>query len=160
MGTSNQPRYKLGQWVFELIPIFVLMGILFAGIFISSDELPSKTLCLAKQMLGIDCPGCGMSRAFLLIPRGELLHALHLNAASVALYLLFIIMLATLIGRRFQKNFFSSPFWSQTRFYLAQLVIFLLIGHWIAKLYLFFSVNPIGEYLKNLTQDHSLWPFL
>ena len=37
-------------------------------------------------MLGIDCPGCGMTRAFISISHGKFARAWHLNHASIVVY--------------------------------------------------------------------------
>jgi hypothetical protein len=35
--------------------------------------------CSFKNMLGIECPGCGMQRAFIALLRGDLLLSLQMN---------------------------------------------------------------------------------
>jgi hypothetical protein len=37
--------------------------------------------CLSKQLLGMDCPGCGIQRAFFLLFRGEFLAAFKMYPA-------------------------------------------------------------------------------
>ena len=44
-------------------------------------------LCLFKWLTGRDCPGCGMTRAFLLIGHGRLADAVVMHPASVPAYL-------------------------------------------------------------------------
>ena len=41
--------------------------------------------CPVKAVLGIDCPGCGGSRAFLALMRGDLRRAASENAAAVVM---------------------------------------------------------------------------
>jgi len=43
--------------------------------------------CVTKMYLGFDCPGCGMSRAFIRISEGQFSKALQLNRASFVVYL-------------------------------------------------------------------------
>ena len=37
--------------------------------------------CSFKSLLGIDCPGCGMQRAFIALLRGDLMLSLKMNTA-------------------------------------------------------------------------------
>jgi Protein of unknown function (DUF2752) len=41
--------------------------------------------CPFRDLTGLDCPGCGATRAFLSLVHGDLLRALHDNAVAVAL---------------------------------------------------------------------------
>ena len=40
------------------------------------------TLCLFKNIFGISCPGCGMTRAFLFLGHGNVREAITLNPIS------------------------------------------------------------------------------
>ncbi|MDP3556932.1 MAG: DUF2752 domain-containing protein [Bacteroidota bacterium] len=37
--------------------------------------------CSIKSLIGLDCPGCGMQRAFIALLRGEIMESLELNAS-------------------------------------------------------------------------------
>ena len=50
-------------------------------------------LCLFHRVTGLDCPGCGMTRAFHAISRGQFAQALDLNILSLAVYALFLLVL-------------------------------------------------------------------
>jgi hypothetical protein len=39
--------------------------------------------CSVKQLFGLDCPGCGMQRAFVALLRGDLLASLRFNASLI-----------------------------------------------------------------------------
>jgi len=45
-------------------------------------------LCLVKGLTGLDCPGCGMTRAFLFIGHGRLADATALHPASIPAFLI------------------------------------------------------------------------
>lgn len=49
---------------------------------------PGVPLCAVRALTGLDCPGCGMTRAFLLIAHGRLGEALALHPASPAAFLI------------------------------------------------------------------------
>ncbi len=48
---------------------------------------PIPESCLTKMYWGIDCPGCGMSRAFICISAGQFGTAQQFNSASFVVYL-------------------------------------------------------------------------
>ena len=48
---------------------------------------PMPEMCGVRSVLGVDCPGCGMSRAFISISHLEIGKALALNSASLFVYL-------------------------------------------------------------------------
>lgn len=41
--------------------------------------------CLNKQLFGIDCPGCGLQRSFMLLCKGDFAGAFHLYPAIYTL---------------------------------------------------------------------------
>ncbi|MCB4808281.1 DUF2752 domain-containing protein [Tamlana sp. 62-3] len=50
--------------------------------------------CLTKKLMGIDCPGCGIQRATLLLFKGEFTAAFHMYPAiyPMALFFIFLIL--------------------------------------------------------------------
>ena len=50
--------------------------------------------CLNKSMTGLDCPGCGMQRAGMLLVQGDFKSAFFMYPAIYTLILLFICILA------------------------------------------------------------------
>jgi len=51
--------------------------------------------CLNKKFFGIDCPGCGIQRAFLLLIKGDFAAAFDMYPAIYPLILLFGFLLAS-----------------------------------------------------------------
>lgn len=49
-------------------------------------ELP--TVCMMKRQLGVDCPGCGLTRCFLAMAHGRLADARAYHPVGVVLFLL------------------------------------------------------------------------
>jgi len=103
---------------------FFLIIPLTLGFFISASDLPQSTLCLLKNIAGLDCPGCGLTRAFLLIPNGFLREAFELNWGSLGVYLFFILLLI-------QGGFTWLKKLSYFVFFMSFLLMF---GGWIYKL--------------------------
>jgi hypothetical protein len=146
---------KIAKKLPDLIPIIIIGIALCAGFFVSLSDLPNRTLCFMKQVFHIDCPGCGMTRAFLLIPRGHFLEALSFNAAALSFYLLLFIIFITLIGRLRSKDFLSSLFWVKLRTWLAILCLALVTVQWFVRLYIYFSQHSGWEYIQSLVSG--LW---
>jgi hypothetical protein len=56
-------------------------------------------LCLVKGLTGLDCPGCGMTRAFLFIGHGRFADAAALHPAGIFAFLIVAGMALTGIVR-------------------------------------------------------------
>ena len=146
--------------VFDLMPTFVLIVILFAGFVVTVDQLPQQPLCLNKTILKFDCPGCGLTRAFLLIPRGYWHQALHFNAGSIFIYFLFLIWLFRRLFPKYCLNFWQSLFWQRLNIGLVLGIVMMLSGHWIWKLVGFFSEYSFSQYLLDLRQNPIFWRWM
>lgn len=64
-------RIPLEWWIYAALALLVLAGILL-----------DQPLCPWRRFLGIRCPGCGMTRAFLALARGDWAAALHFHPLS------------------------------------------------------------------------------
>ena len=56
-------------------------------VFLPFTKTPMPEMCGVRSVLGVDCPGCGMSRAFISISNLEIDKALAFNSASLIVYL-------------------------------------------------------------------------
>jgi len=61
------------------------------------------TICIFKNLLGIECPGCGMTRAFSCILHGDLIAAVSYNRLVVIVFPLFCLVLIRDIGSLLEK---------------------------------------------------------
>jgi hypothetical protein len=50
-------------------------------------QLPLPELCTMRRMLGIDCPGCGLTRCFIALAHGDVTAAWSYNPAGLWLFL-------------------------------------------------------------------------
>lgn len=137
-------------------PMLFLPAILLAGLFVSAEDIAAFPLCFFKSFFKFDCPGCGLTRAFLFLPRGEITRAFGLNAASPVLYLMFWLMLILLIYRRFKPDFVEPVYFGRLRLYLSQLILVLMTGHWVVKVWQYFTAHSVSEYLHSLISQGNL----
>jgi hypothetical protein len=63
------------------------LGLLFALMFVPTSFLESgHSLCLFKNLFGIECPGCGMTRALSGVLHGDFAGAFQYNKMIVAVF--------------------------------------------------------------------------
>jgi len=68
----------------QVVAIFILA----ISIVFKPDSLPKIDICLFHAVTGLQCPGCGMTRAFCAISHGQFAYAWRLNPLSFHLYAL------------------------------------------------------------------------
>jgi len=66
------------------------------GVWLPGTSFRLPVLCMYRSLLGLDCPGCGLTRSFVAIMRGDLLAAWRFNPAG----LLFFVVVASQIPWR------------------------------------------------------------
>jgi len=57
------------------------------AVFLPGSQTPMPETCMTQRLFGIDCPGCGMTRAFIAISSGQFARAWRFNPASFIIYL-------------------------------------------------------------------------
>lgn len=82
--------------------------------------------CISKQFLGIDCPGCGLQRAFIFILKGNFIEAFKMYPAIYTL-----LVFGFLIVYNF---FFKNKVNPKIIYSLGLLNIFIIITNYILKL--------------------------
>ncbi|MGB6065056.1 MAG: DUF2752 domain-containing protein [Desulfomonilaceae bacterium] len=55
---------------------------------LSDTRLPLPNLCWSRSLLGISCPGCGLTRSFAAMARGEICTSWRLNHCGPMLFVL------------------------------------------------------------------------
>jgi hypothetical protein len=83
---ARQRTLSAGLLLFSLACVAYAAGLFDAGRAI--EALPP--LCLFHRLTGLDCPGCGMTRAFVCLLRGDLHCAWQMHPFSVPLLLVAI----------------------------------------------------------------------
>jgi hypothetical protein len=69
-----------------------LSGILLASIAIPPFHREVFSVCLLKDIFGIPCPGCGITRAFLFLGHGDFRGAMEMNANSLFAFSLVVLL--------------------------------------------------------------------
>jgi len=90
-----------------------------AGLFVFSFIFPSTPMygfifCPLRAATGIDCPGCGMGRAFCAISEGNIMHSLFHHPLGLLTYIILLVIMLRNLGewllqRRFQPLFSPRP---------------------------------------------------
>lgn len=80
---AGRRRLGTGLLLFALACVGCATGLFDAGRAI--EAMPP--LCLFHRLTGLDCPGCGMTRAFVCLMRGDLSGAWQMHPFSIPLLL-------------------------------------------------------------------------
>lgn len=94
---------------------------------------PLPELCGSRLALGIECPGCGLTRSFIWAGRGEWLRALEVNRVGFLMMLAVVgqIPYRILMLRHFERGEMPELAWPR-RFGWA--LIAMLFGNWALKI--------------------------
>lgn len=119
-----QPEMILRLFIGIILCIVIASGILsyFFKINIMT-YISGLSLCPFHTITGIPCPGCGMSRAFLLLGQLKIREALIMNFFSLSL--LFLMLLYFVIGR--------IPLWLQNK-YLVHISLLAVLIFWVFRI--------------------------
>ncbi len=66
---------------------FTMTLVGWTSVYLPGSWIPLPESCTARLLFGLNCPGCGMTRAFISISHGEFQKAWQFNPASFAVYL-------------------------------------------------------------------------
>lgn len=132
---SNQP---FGRRFSDAIPFLMLSVMLGAGFFFHRGHLPGFEICWFRRAFHLDCAGCGLTRAFLLIPKGQFYEALKYNIASILLYFFFFTVWLDQGVRLLRKQKHVSKFMRRYFKAMGTIVVMVIFAGWVYKLWLHF----------------------
>ena len=89
---ASRPRRPVVQWLILAGSLAVLA--LAVVLRVEDDRevvlpvlnLPVPSMCTFQQLFHIDCPGCGMTRSFISLAKGDLSRAWHHNPTAFLLF--------------------------------------------------------------------------
>ncbi len=89
--TSSRPEYIYHGFMFVFATTIIVMSFVMRSVgpmmvFMPGSSFPMPESCTARILFGVDCPGCGLTRAFISISHGNWLNAWAFNPASFAVY--------------------------------------------------------------------------
>ena len=113
---------------------FVLVGATGLHVALVSLSLPSWE-CPFFRLTGIPCPGCGLSRATLLLLKGDLAGSLRFHAfAPIFLFAIIALILSVLLPKSIIQPAIASAELIERKTGLTVLILVALIVYWLARL--------------------------
>lgn len=104
---------------------------------ISDGSIPTHWLppCLFHFVTGLPCPGCGGTRAFVSLLKGDLIHSFLYHPVVPFCFLLYVIFMMTqtmerILRRKTNLRFHALSF----RLEYVYLAVILILVQWIAKI--------------------------
>ncbi|NAS11350.1 DUF2752 domain-containing protein [Poritiphilus flavus] len=82
--------------------------------------------CFSKQILGVDCPGCGMQRAVVFLMKGEFVEAFKMYPAIYPIVLL--------LGFLATDHFLKIRYANKISVFLMITSVFMILANFILKL--------------------------
>jgi len=129
-------RYHL--WILVICSVVVSLSLLLSTqgpeqVIVPGLNRPLPGMCMSRTLFGMDCPGCGMTRCFVSLARGDVAAAWHFNPAGLMFFALVVsqIPLRAYQLRRIRRGL---PEWPIGRY---QWPLFVVVGamllQWIVK---------------------------
>jgi hypothetical protein len=88
--TPDTPKAPDQIAIMAYLSGFVLTTLVFlVSFWYRPPDVPTVVLCTLKSTTGMDCPTCGMTRAFCALAKGEWQRALRFHPLSPAVFALF-----------------------------------------------------------------------
>lgn len=113
-------------------PVVVVAGILLAS---STMEWPARlpfTTCIFRNVTGLPCPGCGMTRGFVAMGHGRLAGAWAFNKISPGLYAFAWCFLAGAVACRVRPSLSRLKVPRRLQHIAYAVVLVLVMAAWIA----------------------------
>ncbi len=128
-------------WLFGALVLIVTSLLLKAGdgrqVVVRGLDVALPESCASYRLLGINCPGCGLTRTFVAVSDGRLGDAMNLNPVGVVGYFFVLVQIPLaaihflMLTRGMQSKAFSKLIsWNQWAFFA---VLLGLVCQWIVR---------------------------
>ena len=139
-----QPNMRTAVWVYHGMILLFSAAVLSVAAMLSVRgqrqvilpwlQQPLPEICLFRNTLGIDCPGCGLTRAFISLSHGEFSRAFRFNPASIPLFLLVVLQIPYRALRMWRRRP-AQRVWNPSSFtWVLWGTAVILLLQWIVKL--------------------------
>lgn len=108
---------------------YALPTVFIAIFYVILTMLGNRTLCVSKLTTGIPCPGCGMTRAYLSLFRGDVSSALYNHPLFILPFIAFLVVV--LKSNRLISKIYHHPF-----FWWTLLGVFIAV--WLIRMFFLF----------------------
>lgn len=128
------------HWLFfSMAAIVLLLSFLMSSegersVFFPGFQSPVPQTCAAQRLFGIDCPGCGMTRAFISISSGQFARAWSFNPASFIVYLFVAVQLPWNAIQIWRLKNQRRPLVTPLAYMAPVAMVVVMVVHWIWKL--------------------------
>ncbi|MEK7729980.1 MAG: DUF2752 domain-containing protein [candidate division KSB1 bacterium] len=131
---NRQLSYSESQRFETYAGLIAIMLIFFVSLLVPPFEQSRFTICLFKNLTGVPCPSCGMTRAFLFLGHGQISKATALNPLALPVALVLLVQGARLFLRLAVQRDYRlqlSPFLFRIALIIA---ITLSLGLWLIRI--------------------------
>lgn len=141
----------------QIVSLSLVTAPLLGAYFFGQTGLRSPLVCPVHWLTGIPCPGCGMTRSFVAIARGQLPTALDYHPLGPLLFggfLVWALQGAIALKTGYRVNLVVARPWRRR---IQRVVMAMVIGWYGARLYLVwasgeatvaFARSPLGQWLN------------
>ena len=143
-GFSLSPAYVRSElilhWIFFIFAaVVILLSFLMKSegekaVFLPGFESAMPETCTAKRLFGIDCPGCGMTRAFISISSGQFARAWSFNPASFIVYLFVAVQIPWHMLQIWRLKNGKLPVVTRWAYMAPIAMALVMVVHWIWRL--------------------------
>jgi hypothetical protein len=142
---GNLPPLTRSDPLYHVVILALACGVLGLALILSVRDstevllpvvgVPLPELCMSKKYLGFDCPGCGLTRCFISLARGDLAAAWRYNPAGLWLFGMMVAQIpfraVQLVRIRRGMPELATGTWAQ---WLFGILGILLVGQWLLRL--------------------------
>ena len=138
---STPPKDPVGDWIL-LVLSAVVLTLAFCmqirneqQVLVPGTNIPLPELCSFRRWTGLDCPGCGMTRAFISVAQGDVVAAWGYNPASLYFFTLVSLQVPFRAVQLWRLRRGRTPIFTGIWGYLPLFVLMILIlGQWAVRM--------------------------